>query len=607
MSKPILLPLALCLVLSLVSHAADKLPNILWITSEDNSNHWLGCYGNEEAKTPRLDRLAAEGNLFLHAYSNAPVCAVARSTILNGVYAPSQGTQHMRSRHTIPKDYRPYVSYLREAGYYCTNRSKTDYNFKGNDKAIWDECSGKAHYRKRKEGQPFFAIFNFTTTHESSLFPRKNEGGSSRIKPADVELPDYVPDLPEVRSDWSRYHERMTQMDSQVGQLLDELEKEGLAEDTIVFYYSDHGGPTPRGKRYLKETGVNVPMIVRVPEKFRKLSPFKPGEKVAETVAFVDLAPTLMSLIGKEKPAQMQGRAFLGDKRVEPAADAGVFLYADRFDELYGMRRGWTDGHFKYIRRFRPELPAAPYSYYQFSMPSWVAWRKAWQEGKLDEVHRRMWESPQPVEEFFDLEKDPWEVNNLANDPAQAERMAAMKAKLKAKMKEIRDTGIVPEPMFASLVGDKTIVDVVRAPSFDYDKILDLAFLATAGDESNVDRLKTAVASKDPVERYWGLLGLRILKRTDGVEPALGDEHSVNRVMAAEAFYVSGKEDKAVPVLVGELDKDLDEYSVQNVINSLTQLDALDRVPKEWVNKTLKNPKAGGYVKRFAERLKSGK
>lgn len=353
-------------------------PNILWITSEDNAAFWLGCYGNADAHTPRLDALAAQGLRFDRAYANGPVCAVARSAILNGAHAVTQGTQHMRRRHPIPALFQPYVTFLRERGYYGINNSKTDYNFRGDDRAIWDECSNRAHYRNRAAGQPFFAIFNLTISHESQLFPenvRQNRAKglipeTPRVNPQHLTPPPYVPDLPEMRADFAVYHDLMTALDTQVGQLLDELQAEGLAEDTIVFYYADNGGPTPRGKRYLEDTGTRVPLLVRIPPRWQSLAPFRPGTVVTEPVSFVDLATTLLSLVGLEKPASMQGRAFLGPHRQPPADDAVVFLYADRVDEIYGMSRGLTDGRFKYIRRFTPHLPAAPYSQYALGMAS---------------------------------------------------------------------------------------------------------------------------------------------------------------------------------------------------------------------------------------------
>jgi arylsulfatase A-like enzyme len=591
----------------LFSAAAAERPNILWITSEDNGAHWLGCYGNDQAATPRLDRLAAEGNLFRHAYSNAAVCAVARSTILTGVYAPSQGTQHMRSRHAIPARIKPYVTHLRGQGYYCTNASKTDYNIKGNDRAMWDESSDTAHYRKRGDGQPFFAIFNLTMTHESSLFPVKRGSGPNRLKPSEIKVPPYLPDLPEVREDFAVYHDKLGQLDTQVGKLLDELEQAGLADDTIVFYYSDHGGPTPRGKRYLEDTGVHVPLLVWVPEKWRSLSPFKPGEAVDELVSFVDFAPTLLSLVGLEKPDSMQGRAFLGNHRRAPAPEDGVFLFADRFDEIYGMRRGWTDGRWKYIRRFSPQLPAAPYSYYQFSMPCWTAWQKAWRDGKLDERHRRIWEAPQPVEELFDLTADPWEIHNLAHDPAHADRRVAMRARLKAKMSEVKDTGIIPEPMFDALCPDQPVADFARSADFDYAGVLDLAFAASSGDPAELDRLQSAMKSDDPVKRYWGLLGLRVRGNAEQAARLLEDEHPVNRMLAAEVLHVSGQTAVAAKALLAELEKNSGEHSILYLLNALTRLGLSEQVPGDWIRKTLKQGNPNEYVRRFAQEIKDGR
>jgi arylsulfatase A-like enzyme len=592
-------------ILPLALHAAQpERPNILWITSEDNAAHWLGCYGNQQASTPRLDRLAAEGVLFRQAHANSPVCATARSTILTGVYAPALGTQHMRSRHAIPGGILGHAAHLRDAGYYCTNQTKTDYNIKGSDQRWWDDGSKTAHYNNRGEGQPFFAIFNFTTTHESSLFPQKRGNGPRRLQPTEVDVPPYLPDLPEVREDIAVYHDKLSELDSQVGRLLDELDEAGLADDTIVFYYSDHAGPLPRGKRYLKQTGVHVPLMVRVPEKWRHLCPFQPGVAVDELVSFVDFAPTLLSLAGVEIPDHMQGRAFLG-KRRGPAGD-GIFLYADRFDEFYGMRRGWTDGRWKYIRRFTPHLPAAPYSEYQFSMPSWTAWRKAWQDGKLGEAHRRMWEAPQPVEELFDLDADPWEIDNLAKDPAHAGRLAAMRAKVRDAMVRIKDTGVVPEPMFAKLCGGHPLADVVGEPEFGHEALVDLAFAATSGN-ADPGLLKNALISEDPVKRYWGLLGILLRGGTNGAGGLLDDPHSVIRTLAAETLHAAGEPEAARKALLAELARDNDEYSMLYLLNAMQRLDMDKHVPDPWVAATLANPKAGEYAKRYAQRLNASR
>lgn len=601
--------LSILLILAGSALGSDVKPNILWITSEDNSAQWLGCYGNEEAQTPRLDALAEEGFRFQHAYSSSPVCAVARSMILNGANAVSMGTQHMRSRHKIPGIYRPYVSYLKENGYFCTNASKTDFNFDVKDKGVWDECSGKAHYKNRPEGAPFFAIFNLTETHESWLFPKKNKSTSTRLKPSEIKLPPYLPDLPEMRSDFARYHDRMTIMDRRVGEILDELEKAGLAENTIVFYYSDHGGATPRGKRYLKETGVQVPMMIRVPEKFKKLSPFKGGEVVEELVDFVDLAPTLLSLIGLEAPKQMQGRAFLGTHRKAPPENDVVFLQADRFDEIYGMRRGLTDGKWKYIRRFTPNKPAAPYSYYQFSMPSWVAWRKAWQDGKLSEQHARIWAVPQAVDELFDLKSDPWEIDNLASDPAHADKLAAMQKRLKGEMLRLGDTGVIPEPMWDQLTGEKTIADFVASKGFDLKQVIDAAFQFSNPSKFSESDIQKFASMPNPVVRYWALQGSlnSILMAGDSAKMKmnlLDDKYAVNRICAAEILCADGKKEEGHKALFSELvNPEVKGTSMLYLTNVIAAEDLIDEVPRDWAKKVLANKKSDDYVKRFAERV----
>jgi arylsulfatase A-like enzyme len=592
----------LFLLLPFSALAADR-PNILWIVSEDNASHWLCCYGNKDARTPNLDALAARSTRFTAAYSNAPVCAVARATILMGRYSPSMGTQHMRSRHVIPANYIPYVTHLRKAGYYTCNASKTDYNFAGNDKALWDECSPKAHYNKRPDGKPFFSIFNLTVSHESNLFPNKIAGNrkkglipeTPRLDPAKLTLPPYLPDLPEMRHDFAVYHDTMTALDTQIGGILAKLEKDGLADDTIIFYYGDHGGPTPRGKRYLHDTGVRIPMIVHVPEKWKALSTFASGKASDEIVTFVDLAPTLLSLAGVEKDPNMQGRPFLGKDRVEPKDDHYAFLFADRFDEIYGLRRGLTDGRYKYVRHFTPYVWAAPYSFYQFQMASWPAWQKAWKDGKLTGVHASIWENDQPVEEFYDTQSDPWEIKNLAADPAHAGRLAKMRAALRKEMTVIRDTAVVPEPLFKNVSGDQPIATAVSAKDFPFDKLLDLAYLASARDVANLPKLTEALTSSNPVTRYWGLSGMVTLG--EKAEPARGlllkaltDSEPINRAQAAHALSRIGENEMAVKFLIDALnDESLPNLSQALIVNTLMQMRETKAIPNSWKKRARQN------------------
>lgn len=612
--------IALLFLLPFTALAADR-PNILWIVSEDNSSHWLGCYGNKDARTPQLDSLAAGSTRFTAAYSNAPVCAVARATILMGRYSPSMGTQHMRSRHPIPSNFTPYVTHLRKAGYYTSNASKTDYNFEGNDTKLWDDSSRKAHYKNRPEGKPFFSIFNLTVSHESNLFPAKIAGNrkkglipeTPRLDPTKLTLPPYLPDLPEMRHDFAVYHDTMTALDTQIGAILTKLEKDGLADDTIIFYYGDHGGPTPRGKRYLHDTGVRIPMIVHVPEKWAKLSPFKNGQVSDEIVAFVDLAPTLLSLAGIKKDPNMQGRPFLGKDRVEPKENDYAFLFADRFDEIYGLRRGLTDGRYKYVRHFTPHIWTAPYSFYQFQMSSWPAWQKAWKDGKLTGVHASLWENDQPVEELYDTQSDPWELDNLAKftkDPDNEYRLTKMRKALRAQMIAIRDTAVVPEPLFDSVSGDKTIASAVSAKDFPFEQLLDLAFLASADQERNLAKLQEAAASNDPAVRYWGLSGLVTLGEKaapakDLLTKALTDSETINRAQAAHALYRIGSKDLALKTLVDGLnDESLPNLDQALIVNTLMQMRETKAVPASWIKRAKNNKGGNPRLGTLAESLK---
>lgn len=604
-----------CLATATPASAAAR-PNILWITSEDNSPHWLGCYGNPQAQTPHLDKLASTGIRFTHAYSNAAVCAVARSTILNGAHAPSQGTQHMRSRHPIPASYTPYVRYLRDAGYYCTNNSKTDYNFKGNDQAIWDECSNKAHYRNRPANQPFFAIFNLTQTHESSLFadgkakPYHGKSPKSpRLSPQEVTVPPYLPDLPEIRKDIAIYHDMVTNLDGEVGKLLDQLEADGLADNTIVFYYSDHGGVLPRGKRYLHDTGVKVPLIIRIPEKWASLSPFRNGGTCNENVAFVDFAPTLLSLVGIDTPPQMQGRAFLGPKRREAPSANLVYLYADRFDELYGMRRGITDGRWKYIRHFHPSQAAAPYSFYQFGQPGWTAWRDAWRQGKLPPQHAALWNQPQPVEELFDTQNDPWEIHNLAKDPKLQDLVVVMRTRLRQLMIDTADTGLVPEPMF-HLAGDTPVAEYLATRKNNLPQLVDLALKASSTKLEHLPHFQSLLKSPDPLTRYWATHGL--LQLGAAATPAqqdlihlLSDPEATNRITAAETLHLTGHPSGKIHLLA-ELETIDGGNAKLLAINALRQIDAIQDIPPATLERLSQTKDPEGYIKRSIDRAKAG-
>ncbi|MFT5130058.1 MAG: arylsulfatase A-like enzyme, partial [Rhodothermales bacterium] len=388
----------LLLFLFTLSAFAAPHPNILWLTSEDNGPH-LGCYGDTYATTPNLDALAAKSLRYLNAWSNAPVCAPARTTIISGMYPPATGSEHMRSNTALPPGFKMYPQFLREAGYYCTNTSKEDYNL-AKPGQVWDESGRKAHWKKRKPDQPFFAIFNYTISHESKLRTRPH---TQVHDPAKVRVPAYHPDIPEVRQDWAQYHDRMTEMDSQAGRALRELEAAGLADNTIIFYYGDHGSGMPRSKRWPYNSGLHVPLIVHVPEAWRALAPqdYSVGGSTDRLVGFVDLAPTLLSICGIKPPDYFHGHAFMG----KDAAPAQPFAYGfrGRMDERNDLVRVARDQRYIYIRNYNPHKIYGQYIDYMFQTPTTRRWRELYDAGALKPPQTFFWET-KPAEELYDLQ-----------------------------------------------------------------------------------------------------------------------------------------------------------------------------------------------------------
>ena len=435
----------------------NKLPNILWIVSEDISAYFTGCYGNLFATTPNIDKLAGEGFLYTHAYCHQPVSAPSRNTIITGVYSSSNGNENTRSYYPLSQDIHTYPEYLSKAVYYCTNNSKTDYNTSSIIPAeIWDESSNKAHYRNRPEGKPFFAVFNLSTSHESSIhkqIPTKD----LRHDPAKVILPPYHPDTPEMRHDWAQYYDKIEDMDAEVGALLKELDESGEADNTIVMYYGDNGGILARSKRFVYETGTWIPFIIRIPEKYKYLYPANnPGQKVDRLINFVDLPPTLLSIAGTPIPDYMQGNAFLGNQKTEDPEYS--YMSPQRMDEDYDLVRAVRDKQYRYIRNYMPFRITMQHVNYLFMAPSAQSWENAYKEGKTNAVQSKFFHT-KPVEELYYTEKDPWEVNNLAGNAAYASVLQRMHKAETDWMRNIRDVGLIPETEYTTFSNGKSMYD----------------------------------------------------------------------------------------------------------------------------------------------------
>mgnify|MGYP001209804372 CR=1 FL=1 len=555
-------------------------PNILWITSEDHGPE-MGCYGDKLAATANVDALAKKGMLFKLAWSCAPVCAPARTTIITGMYPPSVGGQHMRSMVKLPAHVRFYPNFLREQGYYCTNNSKTDYNVSSAGSTGWNESSRKAHYKNRKKGQPFFAIFNSTVSHES----RVRAGGHKQVlDPAKVRIPAYHPDNAESRKDWAQYYDVVSRADEIAGRHLADLGKAGLADDTIVFYYGDHGSGMSRGKRWTYNSGLSVPMVVYFPPRWRALAPkeYQAGGKSDRMVNFVDLAPTLLSLAGVKPPEWMQGHAFAGKHQQEKPKH--MFGFRGRMDERYDFIRTVTDGRYHYIRNYNPHFIYGQYVSYNFVTKSTAAWKRDYDAGKLNKAQSHFW-NLKPAEELYDLTTDPDEVNNLAQSPAHQDKLKELRKAQQDWCRRIRDLGFLPEGEIHSRSKGSTPREMGRDDSrYPYDKIFAAADLATMRGADQLPAVKRLLKDSDSAVRYWGAVGIlnrgaaAIKASEEELLAALQDDSSYVRIAAGYAFGKYGsqaQQRKGVDALVtvAPWKKGADVFVSMAALNAIDKLD----------------------------------
>ncbi|MHC4326600.1 MAG: sulfatase-like hydrolase/transferase [Planctomycetota bacterium] len=522
--------------------APDDKPNILWITCEDISPY-LGCYGDTHALTPNIDKLAGESVQYMKAFVTAPVCAPMRSCLVTGVHATSLGTQHLRSDVKLPAQIKCFPQYLRDTGYYCSNNYKKDYNFIDVD--VWDESSHEAHWRKRKGDQPFFSVFNFVSTHQGQINGSDEEffdKYSSKLEseehhdPAKFTLPPYYPDTPFVRKIWARYYNLITFMDKQVGDLLTQLEADGLADNTIVFFFSDHGLGIPRFKRTLYDTGLHVPLLIRFPKRYRKLSPARTGRKTDRLVSSIDFAPSVLNLLGLPIPDYMQGTAFLGRKAGAPREY--IFAAASRVDEAYEFSRCVRDKRYKYIRNFMPHLPYIQPSEYPDRAEIMKELRRAVADEELSDVQKLLWGPTKPVEELYDTLADPHEISNLANSTQHRKTLGKLRGELRKWMLGTRDTGLLPEAEMHIRSEGATPYEIARnARMYPQRRILRAADLVGKG-RRNLPRLIGLLRDSDSAARYWaavaiGALGSEGEAAADALKPLLKDPAPNVRFAAA--------------------------------------------------------------------------
>lgn len=552
--------LALSWCCSNLNGQSDR-PNILWLVVEDMSPY-LSFYGNNYTRTPALDKLASDGVVFTNAYSNGAQCSPARSTLMSGIYAPMLATDWHRQGRAVPQDFY-YPIYLREAGYFCTNNSKRDYNANNSPKDIWDDSSKNASYLERPDkNKPFFAVFNYNGTHTHRIATRNVDGRSPReIDPASIQLPPYLPDEPWIRDDLAWHYDAVSEMDNWVKARLEELEASGEADNTIVFFYSDHGGCLPRAKAFVYKTGTQIPLVVRVPKKWRRLAKIKTPSRDDRLVGFIDFAPTVFNLAGVKQPGFMMGQPFLGRKQPKPKER--LFLYRANQEQSFIPSRAWTDGRYRLIWNFNPAYPNGARQSYQWQMPSYQAWDKAYLEGKTQGIENRFWE-PMNAIEFYDTENDPYEVNNLVADPAHAKRVTDMCRELLNFMIDHKDLGLYPWSMRRQ-EDPAPFYDYVRKTGKNVEQVIRVGALASVATPRDLPDLEQLITASDPAVQYWASRGmLQMLERgmineiPGGILQVFIDENANPelRLACAEIMVKFGNDREALDYIVDQVEAD---------------------------------------------------
>jgi arylsulfatase A-like enzyme len=556
-------------------------PNIVWLVSEDSSMHYFEHYFPGGAPTPNISALAAHGLTYQHAFSMAPVCSVARTTLITGCYAPRIGTQyHRRSVSApMPDGLKMFPAYLRDAGYYTTNREKKDYNADETN-GTWDESSKAATWRNRKAGQPFFHMQSFTTSHESSLHFTEAEMRTDKLVTAtqSIAIAPYHPDTELFRYTAARYRDRIRQIDAQIGEVIAELANDGLLEDTFIFYFGDHGGVLPRGKGYAYESGLHIPLVIRVPDKYRSLVDAPDGTRIDGFVSFVDFGPTTLNLAGASFPNTLvDGQAFLGSGISTASVNQrqSAIGYADRFDEKYDLVRTLRIGKYEYVRSYQPFNFDGLHNGYRYKMLAYQEWRDLHQSGKLNSTQSQFFER-RPAELLFDCESDPHEIKNLAADPSFAEVLSKMRSELQQRLKRYPDLSFYPE----SYLADAAFANPTafgKSHQAEIASLIDVADLELLPWNQAEPALKTALASPNPWLRYWGCIAatsfgkdasplMAVVKKL-----ASNDEQLLVRTRAAEFLGLNQLDDPR-PILVDCIAKSRSGIELGLIFNTVVLL-----------------------------------
>lgn len=598
----------LVLLLASLSFSQQK-PNLLWLSCEDMGPH-LGFCGHPGVRTPHLDALAKKSTWFRKVWSHAPVCAPSRTGIILGRHASSVGAEPMRSMVPLPRDVTMFPQELAKAGYHCSNNAKEDYSVEKPGK-VWHESSARAHYRNRAPGQPFFAVFNDTITHESQI---RNAHAITR-SPASVTLPPYWPDTPEVRRDWCQYLDRIEEMDARAGKRLAELEQDGLADSTIVVFFSDHGSGMPRHKRWAGNSGLRVPLLVHVPERWKSLAAdhLKPGTASDRLAGLVDLGPSMLALAGIQVPPGLTGRDFLS-RRAGPAP-AILFGHRARMDERLDLVRAAFDGRFVLIRNFHLHRPHGQHVSYQFETPTTRIWKDLYDRGRLNPAQARFW-GPREPEELYDLDSDPHETVNLVSDPARGADAERLRRHLRDHVTATRDLGFIPEGMLESLRGKSPpLAWGALDANYPLDRLYDAAN-ASARRDGDLARVTALASEKHPGFRYWAAMAAAARPMEAGalkpmLETLVADQSPSVRIAAADALARASPGDagKARETLLAAVS--LKDHGLAATLEALNALDAMGplnpeeigRVNRGLAGQDMVPPRLRNYTQRLVDSL----
>ncbi|MBN1481244.1 sulfatase-like hydrolase/transferase [candidate division KSB1 bacterium] len=549
---------ALVVLISLLSlscsHHAKPVnpPNIIWLVAEDISPA-LGCYGDRFATTPNIDALAAQRIVYDNAFATAPICAPSRSCLMSGLYATSLGTHHLRCEIPFPEKLKTLPELLHQAGYFTSNRDKTDYNF--NPQNRWELWSSTiTPWRQRTDERPFFCFINIGPSHEGSVNNEERFASftqdldpSLRHDPAKVSVPPYYPDNEQARLIWAHYYDIMIILDQNVGAVLDSLEKDGLMDETIIFFFGDHGFGMPRYKRWLYRTGLQVPLIVYLPQKYDTLTRNRAGTHSAELVSFVDFMPTVLNCAGVDVPDDKEGQPFLGRKRAPERKY--IFGARDRADDMFEMSRAVSDGRYIYIRHFMPHLPYIQSGYiYSDVKHAFRVLIQAYTSGELNAEQMKLWQH-KPTEELYDWQCDPHELSNLANESACQQIKAELAGVLHDWMIEHHDLGLLPEAEYMLRSQGTTPYEYARE-SGDFlvaDILAAAEMIGTTDEQVLLEKLDDA----DSGVRYWAVIGLQQLtsiepETWEALHILLNDPSPSVQIAAAEVLCTFGDDPEAI-------------------------------------------------------------